>query len=1088
MAKPVKLDHHHFAVAPDDPSFDLDRARQAHADVMRRWDDPKEGDAFKALMLHAIQNATATEIEAHRKEIQAFLDRYFSAKHEATSKAIVKAYVGLHYDAARAGGQIGKDDGTGDFWRHQPRDAEGQWSRINFGAQQPGHVDVGAHRELLRHAATISAATTGHGRVVYHVEDRKGRVRQERLARHKVPRLRRGEKLVGHPYGEYSGNDLTAGQHSYNLIGELGGGDTAARRVGGGAQATSDFARAWDAHTNENYGTNKGQAYSRIEAGANALHTIAGGNPKAQVAIAIGRYVGRHGAEAEKVLGPHARKSAYKYRGVERVPRDLPRKPEGMSEQAYRDAMVARISRNIPTRAVHDLNLASGYTAPSHGYLLDAKGNVAVEAHGYGDDHYLPFRLSGLTRLRNGSYIRTRGTGGPTTEDVYAASISGAREFTVTSRQGTYTLAFDPSFMHHKRFGDIALGMSKRYGKILDAVASGKVYAKGEVTDRAYRRMYEEALTHPDIANSPDREQKAQELANTMREQQETRKGRQLSLNGEGYDYALKALASQYPYYLHYADREREGEDQLKGRGDHTGYFGPNDRRYWEDPEAEEGGHLSRIGNRGERDSGYVKARHLKSADALVGYFDPTIEGTAHRLGAGPDRANVKDAELSGSKLRGDVVHYQNWRHNPYNTPADQGEPGRGSRPAPNAHEERQRNHEVQESLRRAQAAASGGQPGGTHRQNPGQGVASAATEGLSAEQAALLAKVRAVVKHNRDNGEAPHRQLAGWAQDPDAFKRAYEASPANAQNMTNFVNNRFKPVAEATRLTNAPAEDGIKADEVADAAKSDSDDQRRYNELDAHLNTPYHVHLRSKLQDAGKQMWDEKHGEGMSAEADPSANWDHYHHVDDSDGETVRALAFGKDDKAREDARHLMSQEVEMDDVHARLGKPHGEVYVPHAHRAQERREANIAERATEKVATGEEAFAERHNKALVQAVTHLRDRYAARAPHEGEDERVTRRRKLGDISFALDQIQESPEHMARNSAKVAALIKDHPDLAKVKVLVDHPKGGGKTEVDFADVAQLYPQPTGPQHRKVHKAATWTVRKSGREYVLSAG
>ena len=63
--KPVRLDRASpgFGEDPSDPLFNIEAARKAHSDVMRRWDDPVEGDDFKGLLLHAIQNATAIEIE-----------------------------------------------------------------------------------------------------------------------------------------------------------------------------------------------------------------------------------------------------------------------------------------------------------------------------------------------------------------------------------------------------------------------------------------------------------------------------------------------------------------------------------------------------------------------------------------------------------------------------------------------------------------------------------------------------------------------------------------------------------------------------------------------------------------------------------------------------------------------------------------------------------------------------------------------------------------------------------------------------------------------------------------------------------------
>src|SRR3954466_5242519 len=104
-AKPVALDHHHFGVAPGEKGFDIRRARKAHADVMRRWDDPKEGDDFKAMLLCAIHSATAAQIEAHRSQIQAFLDDFHTKRSAVLSKAIIKTYVANAYQMAE---EVGK--------------------------------------------------------------------------------------------------------------------------------------------------------------------------------------------------------------------------------------------------------------------------------------------------------------------------------------------------------------------------------------------------------------------------------------------------------------------------------------------------------------------------------------------------------------------------------------------------------------------------------------------------------------------------------------------------------------------------------------------------------------------------------------------------------------------------------------------------------------------------------------------------------------------------------------------------------------------------------------------------------------------
>src|SRR3954466_11576990 len=129
-AKPIALDHHHFGVAPGEKGFDIRRARKAHADVMARWDDPKEGDEFKAMLLCAIHNATAAQIEVHRKQIQAFLDDFHAKRSTGLSKAIIKTYVANAFQMAE---EVGKDSM---FERQHRRGFGGRFSRMG----QPHHL------------------------------------------------------------------------------------------------------------------------------------------------------------------------------------------------------------------------------------------------------------------------------------------------------------------------------------------------------------------------------------------------------------------------------------------------------------------------------------------------------------------------------------------------------------------------------------------------------------------------------------------------------------------------------------------------------------------------------------------------------------------------------------------------------------------------------------------------------------------------------------------------------------------------------------------------------------------------------------
>src|SRR5215831_660281 len=752
MAKTaVRLDHHHFGANPDDKDFDLSAARETHQAIMQRWDDPREGDDYKAMVLKTIQDATAAEIEKHKPAIQRFLNDWFGRRNKLLAKAIVKSYVEVSVSAAAS---FGKDwsaeqrakhpHGYHGYFRHTGR-FEQPKQPLSYAQQQAGNV--AAVQALMAQAATIAAVGGRQQDVEYRIRNKKGDIRTHAPARGKVPKLKRGEAVVGIRGAGVSGDHLTVGDRTFNLLQALG---MSAKTAGGLVPAEGEstlytgakqFHDDWANYAGtKEYGTDTGRAFKRIESGSKALKTIAQGSPKAQVAAAVGQYVGSYGPEAEKVIGPHARRAAYQYRGVERKPRGLPDRPQGMTPEQYHGLLVGTISRHVPSRQIHELNLASGYTAPSHGYLLDQNGDVVTEAHGYADDHYLPFKLSGLWKMKpakrgepGGSYIRTRSTGGPTTEDIYASAISGAKGFTVASRQGTYQLTFDNEFAHDKRFGDIALGMSKRYGKILDAVASGKVKVHGEVTQAQYEQLLKDehdrllAAAGDNLeARARVTEQAQKNVEDMVRAQENPKVGRTLFLNGEGYQHALEALKSQYPYYIDSVAYHRPSDPNFRA-------IGPDKLP------------VERRGNPGERDTGYVKPRHLKSQDVLVGYFDPLISGFANR----PQWLDDERIRNTG-EIRGDLAYYQNWPTNPYR---------RGG-------------------LTTTQQAAPGtaGNQAGTATGRTGSVVVGGVRTGLDAEAQQLHNQVVQIVARMQQRGEdmdGPEvTRLRAWRQDPIAFQQ----------------------------------------------------------------------------------------------------------------------------------------------------------------------------------------------------------------------------------------------------------------------------------------------------------------------------
>lgn len=261
----------------------------------------------------------------------------------------------------------------------------------------------------------------------------------------------------------------------------------------------------------EEYGQAGSAGYRRLNATATMIDAIGGDalGGKTKWALDAAKYVGEHGPEAEKVLGPTARRTAYRYRGVERYPdpkleraigasvqgsksiedareklvhptiadAEGPRQVEGdryLAGKYEQDLVFSPFIRywqsQLPKKENLNLHLASGAIAPSQGVVFDSKGQVVTQAVGYGDDHYLPFNLKNLSRANRGEWVRTRTMGGPTTEDIYAALTTGTRSVTVVSHSGVYNIEFDESFRGGRRYNDKAARMVRRYSQLLDTL------------------------------------------------------------------------------------------------------------------------------------------------------------------------------------------------------------------------------------------------------------------------------------------------------------------------------------------------------------------------------------------------------------------------------------------------------------------------------------------------------------------------------------------------------------------------------------------------------------------------------------------
>jgi hypothetical protein len=353
---------------------------------------------------------------------------------------------------------------------------------------------------------------------------------------------------------------------------------------------------------------------------------------------------GQLGPEVERVLGPGMRRTAYRYRGTEVTPD--PQLQQDVNEATVRvkmaqsggvdpsrdvtsrqtlspghgaaaanvrlarqnsssylmqsraDAVAAVLARKLPDQNLTRFSIAAGRTPPSQGVIINEQGKVASQAVGATSDHYLPFNLGNLSGLHGGQYVRTRAVGGPTTEDLYAGLLAGAREITVVSNSGVYSVEFQPDLRGGRRYSDKARDMIDRYGRLLEAInnAQNNKLFRSDLKPEVKRRLHEEAMNRADgdaetgerlyeIALTKERNrqaigewdeedlasqakadaeaepgyaqmsrpQQAQRVAEIkMDAQRKMRENRveHFKLDGEGYALALNSLRQEFPQYI----------------------------------------------------------------------------------------------------------------------------------------------------------------------------------------------------------------------------------------------------------------------------------------------------------------------------------------------------------------------------------------------------------------------------------------------------------------------------------------------------------------------------------------------------------
>ena len=311
--------------------------------------------------------------------------------------------------------------------------------------------------------------------------------------------------------------------------------------------------------------------------------------------------------------------------------------PDQRAMRVRGDVIAAGLVETLPSPKLTRLNQEAGQTPPSQGVMIDSDGRIVSQAVGFNGDHYLPFDLKNLKSLHGGQYVRTRTTGGLTTEDIYTGLLSGARQVQVVSNSGVFTMEFDPDLRGGRRYSDKANKMVERYGRILDAVGNSKMQRQDVSPERrlalrtaaydnvnwdeaAGERDYKEALrverakqaagigvsgmkTDDEIALEAEKlvramkpktngergellDQTVRALKTKARESQVA----QYKLDGPGYHDALRALQAEFPFYIRSVDYEEMPEffgthklgpapDEAKAMANDRAYVSPGQNR-----------------------------------------------------------------------------------------------------------------------------------------------------------------------------------------------------------------------------------------------------------------------------------------------------------------------------------------------------------------------------------------------------------------------------------------------------------------------------------------------------------------------------
>jgi hypothetical protein len=406
-------------------------------------------------------------------------------------------------------------------------------------------------------------------------------------------------------------------------------------RPGGFGQEVGDFIRP----------SSEGdrRAWRQASATGRAISALATPGTPQHAVGSLAQLIGSIGPQAETVLGPGIKRTAYRYRGTEKRPdvglvrgvnqaneptEEIKGRADALAGRGYdieSDQMDLKLRGDeaadyfmdkVPNEDQTMVSIAAGRVPPSQGAIIDADGDVTTEAMGFADDHYLPFDLKNLKALEGGQYVRTRASGGPTTEDIYTGLMTGTRMLQTVSNSGVFTVEFDPDLRGGKRMSDKARSMVGRYTRLLDAVQSRTIYTQ-DLDPATNRRLHEDALkdmgpedpkavedrfhvlqeqerlklsiegpseeelteaaTNRAVAefrsqgqapqaDSPQLKRRVRDIRGELLAEEKENRVKVLQLDGEGYDQALKALQQEFPYFIRRVDWEPL-QDFMDNRG-----------------------------------------------------------------------------------------------------------------------------------------------------------------------------------------------------------------------------------------------------------------------------------------------------------------------------------------------------------------------------------------------------------------------------------------------------------------------------------------------------------------------------------------